>query len=215
MVRNYKAKTQRGSFDENAINKALSDVFAGVETPTSASRKYNVKRQTIESRIKKRAPLQDLSSDQTFKDIIYQSKYTGKQVFTKSEEVELYEYIKKCAWYQFGLTYKAFRKLAYEYAKTNGKAFPEKWNVMKEAGEDWLYGFMKRNPTLTLRKPEKTSLARLRGFTKKAVDEFYENLKRLYQTHSFQPKDIYNLDETGITTVVDTPKVCTLITRYC
>lgn len=213
MVRNYKPKTQRASVDENAMKKALCDVLCGIETPTSAARKYSLKRQTIESRIKKIDPLADFNSNETASNVNYQSKFTSKQVFTKKEELELVEYIKKCVSYQFGLTYKAFRKLAYEYANLNQKDFPEKWNIMKEAGDEWLYGFMKRNPTLTLRKPEKTSLARLSGFTKKAVDEFYDNLKLLYETHLFQAKDIYNLDETGITTVADTPKVCIINKR--
>lgn len=209
MVRNYKRKTQRDAIDESAMKKAVADVLRGVETATSAGRKYNIKRQTIESRIKKQDPL----GDHTTEDTIYQSKFTWKQVFTMKEEIELVDYIKKCSYYQYGLSYKGFQKLAYEYANANGKVFPEKWNVSKEAGEDWLYGFMKRNPSLTLRKPERTSLARLKGFSKKAVDEFYANLKKLYQTYSFQSNDIYNLDETGITTVVDSPKVCELTNR--
>ncbi|XP_049310318.1 uncharacterized protein LOC125778074 [Bactrocera dorsalis] len=202
MVRNYKRKTQ-SNIDESKMRKAVADVLNGVETPTSAGKKYNLKRQTIESRVKKQDPL----AGHTAGDAIYQSKFTLRQVFTMKEEIELVDYIKQCCYYQYGLSYKSFQKLAYQYAVANGKDFPEKWNVQKEAGEDWLYGFMKRNSSLTLRKPERTSLARLKGFSKKAVDEFYLNLKKLYEEYSFQPNDIYNLDETGITTVVDSPKI--------
>lgn len=89
----------------------------------------------------------------------------------------------------------------------NNLPCPSGWETNKAAGESWLYGFLKRNPSLTLRKPEKTSLARLKGFTKSAVEEFFKNLSQVYSKYSFEPKDIYNLDETGITTVMDTPKV--------
>ncbi|XP_067613942.1 uncharacterized protein [Eurosta solidaginis] len=198
MVRNYKRKTQ-SNVDESKMKKAIADVLNGVETPTSASKKYNLKRQTIESRVKKHGHKNV--------DAIYQSKFTWKQVFTIKEEAELVDYVKKCCYYQYGLSYKNFQKLAYQYAVANGKEFPENWNVNNEAGIDWLHSFMKRNPSLSLRKPEKTSLARLTGFSKKAVDEFYSNLRNLYEKYSFQSNDIYNLDETGITTVVESPKI--------
>ena len=146
----------------------------------------------------------NLNSSQTASNESYRSKFTSKQVFeVRKEELELVEYIKKCVSYQFGLTYKALGKLAYEYATLNEKDFPGKWNIMKEAGEYWLYRFMKRNPTLMLRKSEITSLERLSDFTKKkTVNEFCDNLKLLYEKHFFQAK-LYNLDEIGITTVVE------------
>lgn len=90
------------------------------------------------------------------------------------EEIELVDYIKKCSYYQYDPSYKSFKKLAYD--------FPEKWNVTKEAGEDWLYGFMKRNPRLSFRKPERTSLARFKGFSKKADVSVYGPFKKFLQT---------------------------------
>ena len=83
-------------------------------------------------------PFEDLNFNQTATNNNYQSKFTSKHVFTKKEQFKFVEYIKKCLSYQFGLTYKAFWKLAYEYANLNEKAFPEKYYIMKLAGEEWL-----------------------------------------------------------------------------
>lgn len=63
----------------------------------------------------------------------------------------------------YGLTYTAIRRLAYGYAVKLKelkivKILPTKWHgkVDGQAGiatVDWLYGFMRRHPDLTLRKP--------------------------------------------------------------
>ncbi|XP_039968283.1 uncharacterized protein LOC120780079 [Bactrocera tryoni] len=147
----------------------------------------------------------DSSSDDYFK---FQSKFTSRQTFNKQQETDICDYVKKCAFYSYGLTYQTLKKFAYDYAKAKNLVTPTAWEKSKEAGEDWLYGFLKRNDSISLRKPEKISLARLRGFTKSAVESFFKNLTTLFEKYSFQPKDIYNLDETGLTTVMEPIKIC-------
>ncbi|KAJ8959025.1 hypothetical protein NQ318_022279 [Aromia moschata] len=76
------------------------------------------------------------------------------------------------------------------------------------AGRDWVEGFLKRNPTLRLRQSAPTSLARAIGFNKIQVCRFYQNLAELNQRYNFRPNRIYNMDETGMSTVPKkTPKV--------
>lgn len=72
MVRNYKRKTQ-SDIDENAMKKAVAEVLTGAETATSAGKKYNIKRQTIKSRVKKK---QNCSAGY---NTIYQSKFTSRK----------------------------------------------------------------------------------------------------------------------------------------
>lgn len=74
------------------------------------------------------------------------------------------------------------------------------------AGKDWLYGFLKRHKNnISLRFPENISIARAMGFNKQAVYKFFDLLEGLYKKHNFSPSDIYNVDETGITTVPNKP----------
>lgn len=40
--------------------------------------------------------------------------------------------------------------LAWEYAQQNLKKCPDSWDTSSEAGQDWFYGLMKRNPELSL-----------------------------------------------------------------
>lgn len=69
------------------------------------------------------------------------------------------------------------------------------------AGEEWFRSFMKRNPELSVRTAQATSLSRATSFNRTNVDAFFNNLQTVMDRHHFEPQDIYNMDETGVTTV--------------
>ncbi|KAG8224202.1 hypothetical protein J437_LFUL002658 [Ladona fulva] len=60
----------------------------------------------------------------------------------------------------------------------------------------------------TMRKPDSISVARLMAFNKFSVGNFFEVLRELRSKHQFHSKDIYNIDDTGFSTVpTKSPKV--------
>jgi len=69
------------------------------------------------------------------------------------------------------------------------------------AGDDWFHGFLHRHQSVSLRKPESTSLSRVVGFRRSEVQRFFDNLSGVYQTEKFDASRIYNVDETGMSTV--------------
>ena len=91
--------------------------------------------------------------------------------------------------------------LAYGYATSNKLKTPQSWEQTQSAGNDWLQKFMKRNPQLSLRKPEATSLARTTSLNKQTWDEFFSNIESLMEKYHFPPHRIFNMDETAMTTV--------------
>lgn len=199
MVRNYKKKRLE-EVDEDNMEKAVLEVLSGNMKLRRAAAIFGVKPNTLHYRIKNYKEYKPLKSKE------FTSKYTVAQVFTTEEETALEGYLIKSTKMNYGLTYVQARELAYDYAKALGKC-PTKWMENKQAGTEWIKGFMARHETLSLRKPENTSLSRATSFNKHNVSEFYDNYEKVLMKTSFAPDRIYNIDETNIMTVVQAPKV--------
>ena len=60
---------------------------------------------------------------------------------------------------------------------------------------------MNRSGGLSVRKPEATSLNRIKGFSYETVKLYFENLESILSKKAISPTRIFNIDETGITTV--------------
>ena len=198
MVRHYIRKTARQSWAEDSMRQAIEAVRTREMGYQKASAQFAVPKSTLERRVKdinKRAlgTLKILGSKQP--------------VFNNAMETELSNYIQRMEERLFGLTTDDIKGLAFQLASRNG--IPNPFNKEDErAGRDWLCGFLKRNAELALRTPEATSAARARGFNKTSVVKFFELLSGLIEKNHYSPHNIYNCDETGITTVQSkSPKI--------
>ncbi|XP_037977944.1 MFS-type transporter clz9 isoform X2 [Plutella xylostella] len=194
MVRNYKKKSTRGSWPMENMKKAIDAVLSKTAGYRKAAHLYGVPQTTLERHVAK-IRKGELSLEATPGNF--------KPVFSKHEEEELVTYVIEMEKRLFGLTTVGLRKLAYQLAEKNSKA--HNFNHDKKiAGLDWLKGFLKRHPDLSIRKPEATSAARAMGFNKVAVDKFYSLLGEIYDKYNLTPDRIYNCDETGISCVSKT-----------
>ena len=119
-------------------------------------------------------------------------------MFSDKEEDVLKDYLLLASKLNYGLTSKATRNLAYQYAVTNNKIILENWSVNKTASYDWLKGYLHRHTNLSLRQPESTSLSRATAFNKTTVGEFFNNLSYILEKKKFGPEAIFNVDETGL-----------------
>lgn len=75
----------------------------------------------------------------------------------------------------------------------------------KCAGPEGLEGFLKRNTNISVRKPNSTSIKRIEAFNKEEV-EFYKNLEEIMMKNIYEPHQIFNMDETGESTVQEPGK---------
>lgn len=182
-----------GKVPGDVMKAALDEIMDGKKTIRKAAGFYDIALSTLRRYVKKATadPLERFSAN-----------YEVNRVFSLAEEKELFDYVMFACKIFHGLTKKQIKSLAYQLAVKNNKTFPRSWELNEEAGEDWLKGFRKRFPGMTLRAPEATSLARITAFNKTSVSEFYENVKEIYSKmkHCLHPS-IYNLDETCLMTV--------------
>ncbi|KAH0815280.1 uncharacterized protein [Tenebrio molitor] len=194
MPSTYKRKTDRQSWSEEAMSRALEALRNGTCGYLKAAKQFNVPKSTLERRFKNKN-----------KQALDHSKQLGSRKLTFPMELEkqLVDYVKNMEAMLYGRTTRSIRSLAYQIAVRNNIVHHFN-NETKLAGWHWLHSFLKRN-NLSLRSPEATSAARAQGFNREAVGSFFDILKSLQEKHNFPPSRIFNVDETGITTVQSRP----------
>ena len=70
----------------------------------------------------------------------------------------------------------------------------------EKAGRGWWISFKKRQH-LALRSPEATSLGRATAFNKYNAKLYFDNLASVFDKYNFEGRQIFNVDETRVTTV--------------
>ncbi|KAH9627647.1 hypothetical protein HF086_009797 [Spodoptera exigua] len=185
-------KTSRGNIDLSSYSNAYEEVKAG-ETLRKAAEKHGINHCSLLRYIRKR--------DATGGDDTGMGYKAHNRVFNEDQERELSKYLIRCADIYFGLSKKEVRKLAYELTTKYNISRPRIWEENGMAGEEWFRMFMRRNPELSVRAAQATSLSRATSFNKTNEQGFYDNLSIVMDRYKFEPQDIYNIDETGITTV--------------
>lgn len=197
-----KSGKKREKIDKNAIEMAVTAISTEGLSFREACRIYGIKLSTLHRHVKlhKRADLGKYE---------YNVSNAVHKVFPEEMELQLLCYIKQAARMHYGLTKRDLRQLAYQYAKANNLKYPERWNDNKLAGSEWMRRFCKKfSDKLSLRKPEATSLARSTSFNRHNVEMFFNNLTRANRRYGpFPPQRIYNVDETGLSTVHVPPKI--------
>lgn len=158
------------------------------------ARKYEIPKSTLSRYVKEGGIPEDFSNK-------YKSKHVSTQVFTTAEESILCKYLILSCRMHYGLSTNQTTKLAFEFGLANKIKMPANWHSKQCASKDWLRAFMKRNEVLSLRKPEPTSLSRATSFNRKNVSEFFDKLRDILSRQNFEAGSIWNIDETGLTTV--------------
>ena len=132
----------------------------------------------------------------------------AKRVFSDAQELLIEEYAIKIAKMFYGLTTVAFRKLVLKYAELcNSQTIPDKWRRDGMATLDWYKAYMDRHPKLSLKSPEGMSIARAKAFNRVNVAKFFEAYTDAVTRYNFTPDRIFNLDESGLSTVMKPMKV--------
>lgn len=164
-----KSGRKRPALNTTILKRAVNDVINNRMPIYKAAAEYELSKATLIRHIRRHR-----NSDQ--QDFQYVTNIDHKKVFTEEEEHELAQYLETASKLHYGLSKKETKVLAYQFAvKKEKSGTPVTWHERKEAGTEWMRGFMKRQKSLSLRRPEATSMSRSTSFNKKNVADFLTN----------------------------------------
>ncbi len=194
MVRNYQRKTSRASWSEESMKMAMDAVKSQEMSLRKAAKSFDVPKDALHRRLQNK--LKNLNEE----NMHTKSLGAFKTILNETQEEELVKYIKQMDSRFFGLAINEVRAIVYEYVEKNAISHNFKKEI-KLAGRDFFYGFLKRHPEISMRKPEPTSLNRVLAINQEQIGEYFSNLKHILETEKLGPGQIYNCDESGLTCV--------------
>ena len=215
MPRSYKRKRQDPPVNLENMKKAVGAYLKKEGTLRQIAENFGIKKSTLLDYVRRSRP-QTGEADKSVNEepgplqINFPTRPKhNRQVFESEHERKLADYFRTCSRMNHGLTTTEARKFAYSYARANNISVPENWCFNEAASKDWLLAFLKRNSDISVRKPEATSQARASGFNKTVVQTFFDKLLDVYGRFGAKltADRIWNVDETGIVTVLPPPKV--------
>ncbi|XP_058805227.1 uncharacterized protein LOC131672183 [Phymastichus coffea] len=192
--------------DFNVLLVAIKHCSVDKLSIKSTAAMYAISRTTLQRYVKKvEEHFEDIETveDDALLDFLRacNKHVPSNQVFSTAQENDLVTYILKCSNHYYGLSINEVRELAYQFAVKLGVDFPNSWNKDEKAGMEWYKKFRRRHPQLTLRTPEQTSLNRVKAFCTTKVQKFFDQLGAMYDEHHFPATHVYNMDESGFSTV--------------
>uniref|UniRef100_A0A0A9VUF8 Jerky protein-like protein n=2 Tax=Lygus hesperus TaxID=30085 RepID=A0A0A9VUF8_LYGHE len=195
----HKNSIKRPPVDISALARAIEEVKTQHSSLNEAAQTNGLSRRTLQRHFQK-AKLED--------EFTYENKCNYRRVFTDQDEEDLVRYLVQCSKMLCGLTRKSLARLAFGFAQRNGKLIPANWGSNGEAGRKFISDFLKRHgDVLSLRKPQPTSIGRAACFNRPVIDAFFLNLSGLFDRYEFGPEQIFNVDESGLSTVQVPPKI--------
>ena len=200
MVRTYLRKSRRAAYGADMLRRALESLSSSGNV-SEVSRRFGIPRRTLKRHRDKKVK-RPLSARMGRYDTVFPEKL----------ETTLKDHILDMENRLYGLTTGDVRKLAFDLAEKANIQHPFKNGV---AGRDWLRGFMARHPEISLRRPEGTSLNRAISFNREIIAEFFRVYKGLLGSGEYTPRQVWNVDETGITPVQVPAKVLATRGKRC
>ena len=127
-----------------------------------------------------------------------------------ANEKNLAKHIAEMATYGYGYSKTDVCELGTDF---HNYLYPKN-QLKKPLGRTWVDGFLKRNNTLSLKKPRSLAMIRAKSCSADVLTKYYDQLETILIKYNLMdsPHLIFNLDETGINTEHDPPPVFTAAT---
>ncbi|XP_031344709.1 uncharacterized protein LOC116171810 [Photinus pyralis] len=177
---------KRGCWSAENLTDAVNAVVYGQMGVNEAAKAFGIPKTTFKRRFS--------ASNLDKTDRLGPGSVLGREA-----EMKLSTHIKKLQKSGFAPTRGEVRVKAYNLAERLG--IEHKFNREEgKAGNVWLLQFLRRNPDITVRKAENTSIARALGMSRNIVEKYFKELDAVLSQNSLfdKPGNIYNTDETGL-----------------
>lgn len=138
MVKPRERKTNRGQIPQEVYEAAANKVINEHLSVRAAARQYEMCHVSLNRFVK--------AKKENGNPVVGYRPHN--KVFSTEQEQQLGQYVQSAAKLYFGLSPKELRKLAFQFARSNNCNYPENWNNLELASEDWLTAFLKRNPNM-------------------------------------------------------------------
>ena len=177
-------------YDRENLRRAFEATQKGMSV-YRAAREYSVPESTLRDRTRGLVPI-DVAVG-------------FKPLFTPTEEEKLVGHISYMAGIGYGYSVSKIKYMARDYAIHLGK------NVKspESLSDCWFYDFVKRWPDLKIAKPQKLAILRAKSASRETIDNYYSELELILRKNDLldRPQHIFNIDETGISTEHQPPKI--------
>ncbi|KAG1676006.1 hypothetical protein GQR58_014449 [Nymphon striatum] len=201
----FQRKTDRGNTPQDVMERAVQEVLVQKRPCRAVAKDFEIPHVTLRRYVLKHKAnfnepeAEDLAVVEVKLDRYGYAKMHA--IFKPEHEALLVQYLLKASKLYYGLCPKEVRRLAYEYASQLDLNMPRIWIDNECAGKDWMNIFLKKHKNMSLRTPEATSLGRATSFNRHNVTLFFNNYDAVLEKDGFTPDKIWNLDESGCTTV--------------
>nr|CAD7431260.1 unnamed protein product [Timema monikensis] len=184
MPRNYIKKKPPPPYSVETLQTAVADVENSNKTLREAATFYGIPATTIYYRIEGR---------KSSRDKIGSGRST---ILDTATESLLVEYLIARSKLGYPCDKEELLDLVQEFVVNNTIKTPF---VNNRPGHDWYTGFMKRHPSLSLKKAEMLQKVRIDARDPEVVYDFFDMLRRVYDEHEMKDRGdfIFNCDESG------------------
>ncbi|KAK8756716.1 hypothetical protein V5799_000581 [Amblyomma americanum] len=190
MVRHYKRKSDKATWDPDALQQAVHLIRSGAMKTQSASLVFGIPHGTLRDRVKRNMDL---------------PPHLGRKCALGEDfERELSDFVLELQRRSVAIDKITLRKLAYDIAVKNGLNHPFSAKT-KRAGKDWCQGFLRRHPDLQVTSPRTLRTATALKLSDPKTQILSENVCMSPEESHCNAVDSNDSDDDGPPTMVPLP----------
>jgi len=172
---------------EARLQEAIIAVGEKQQTCNSAALAFNVRRRTLYDRVNGNKKSRNKAHERD-------------QLLSEAEEKELVQWITRLTVTGYAPRHTTLREMAEEIRKRRVKQInSDSMQLVKydSIGKNWVHRFLRRHSELASITPRSIEASRVKDTSPERLTRWFEDLKSAVDEFNIQPKNMYNMDESG------------------